>query len=129
VDNCACAIGRLLHDPPTCALPIDPSVALHYQPIAQIAQTRATYSLLLNKKSIFLAQCYCGWKFSRTNSANLLKWLKIQPLRNRDTECYCGWKFSRSNSENLLKWLKIQPLKSVVLLRLKIQPHKLWKFT
>jgi len=34
----------LLRDPPTCALHIDPSVALRYRPIAQIAQTRATHS-------------------------------------------------------------------------------------
>jgi len=25
----------------------------------------------------FIAQCYCGWKFSCANSENLLKWLKI----------------------------------------------------
>jgi len=41
-NNCACVIGRLLRDPPTCALPIDPPVALRYRPIVQIAQTRAT---------------------------------------------------------------------------------------
>jgi len=27
--------------------------------------------------TIFSAWCYCGWKFSHTNSENLLKWLKI----------------------------------------------------
>jgi len=44
-DYCACAIGQLLRDPPTCALPIDPLVALRYRPIAQIAQTCATLLL------------------------------------------------------------------------------------
>jgi len=45
MDNCTCVIGRLLRDPPTCELPIDPSVALLYRPIVQIAQTRATQTL------------------------------------------------------------------------------------
>jgi len=54
-DNCACSIGRLLRDPPTCALPIDPSVVLCYWPIAQIAQMRATLALLIHLKHSWIS--------------------------------------------------------------------------
>ena len=46
-----------------------------------------------------IAQCYCSWKSSHTNTENLLKWLKMQLFQTQALEwCYCGLKLSHTNS-------------------------------